>query len=445
MQGETAQISETGRIRPLAAYRAIRALFKNKEDTGQVFKIVAALQGNSMANCMARFRSSPVGRQVLAENRQLLATLCNREYLRSLPEDSFGRIYHRFLETEGLSAEGLVDASNESQHWEKRQAEFALFASRVRDSHDLNHVLTGYGRNPLGEICVLTFAYPHTRNRGIGVLILAGMFKFKKDLPREIPVFRAILEAYRNGKKAAWLPGVDSTARLPMPSPRARSFRRPVAGRNSRRPARSRRRSWAPRTRPTRCGRSGTRRWPRRRGDSASRAGICCTPGLTSSAALPGPHSANRFTPRAASALIVSAHRTACHSCCSKAVRIACASLCVRTSTLCSTGMMPAQSAVALKVPANARAASRISAQCDGTLTASGTTRRAPASRAIAQALSTAALSPAITICPGELKLAQETTWPSAAAAQTSVSAGSSRPIIAAIAPPPAGVAFCIR
>ncbi|HEX4891335.1 MAG TPA: Coq4 family protein [Alphaproteobacteria bacterium] len=217
MQGETAQISETGRIRPLAAYRAIRALFKNKEDTGQVFKIVAALQGNSMANCMARFRSSPVGRQVLAENRQLLATLCNREYLRSLPEDSFGRIYHRFLETEGLSAEGLVDASNESPHWEKRQAEFALFASRVRDSHDLNHVLTGYGRNPLGEICVLTFAYPHTRNRGIGVLILAGMFKLKKDLPREIPVFRAILEAYRNGKKAAWLPGVDWEAMLKLP------------------------------------------------------------------------------------------------------------------------------------------------------------------------------------------------------------------------------------
>lgn len=43
------------------------------------------------------------------------------------------------------------------------------------------------------------------------------MFKLKKDLPREIPVFRAILEAYRNGKKAAWLPGVDWEAMLKLP------------------------------------------------------------------------------------------------------------------------------------------------------------------------------------------------------------------------------------
>lgn len=217
MQGEAVQMSETGRIRPLVAFRAIRALFKNKEDTGQVFKIVTALQGNSMAKRMEMFRASPVGRQVLAENRQLLATLCNREYLRSLPERSFGRIYLNFLETEGLSAEGLVGASQEAPQWEKRQAEFALFASRMRDSHDLHHVLTGYGRNPLGEISVLTFAYPHTRNRGIGFLILVGMFKFKKDLPRDIPVFRAIWEAYRNGKKAAWLPGVDWEAMLKLP------------------------------------------------------------------------------------------------------------------------------------------------------------------------------------------------------------------------------------
>ncbi len=217
MQNEALSLTEVDRIRPLVAIRAIRALFKNKEDTGQVFKIVAALTGKSMRKRMERFRASPVGRAVLAENRHLLATLCNREYLRSLPEGSFGRIYQNFLETEGLSAEGLVDASKQSPQWEKRQAEFAIFTSRMRDSHDLQHVLNGYGRNPLGEICVLTSSYPHTRNRGIGFLILIGMFKFKKDLPRDVPVFRAIREAYRNGKKAAWLPGVDWEAMLKLP------------------------------------------------------------------------------------------------------------------------------------------------------------------------------------------------------------------------------------
>lgn len=218
MQNETVQMSETGRIQPIVAYRAIRALFRNKEDTGQVFKFVEALKGNSMAKRMEMFRASPVGRQVLAENRQLLDALCNKEYLRSLPEGSFGRAYLDFLETEHLSAEGLVEASRASPQWDKqRQAEFALFASRMRDSHDLHHVLMGYGRNPLGEISVLAFGYPHTRNRGIGVLILIGMFKFKKDLPRGIPVFRTVWEAWRNGKKAVWLPGVDWEAMLELP------------------------------------------------------------------------------------------------------------------------------------------------------------------------------------------------------------------------------------
>lgn len=217
MQNETVQIGQDTRIRPLVAIRALRALFKNKEDTGQVFKIVAALTGNSMQKILQRFRASPVGAAVLAENRQLLSTLSNREYLRSLPEASFGRIYQQFLETEGLSAEGLVDASRESPQWEKRKQEFETFSSRLRDSHDLQHVVTGYGRDALGELCVLAFSYAHTRNRGIGFLVLMGMFKFKKDLPRGVPVFRAVREAYRNGARAVWFPGVDWEAMLKLP------------------------------------------------------------------------------------------------------------------------------------------------------------------------------------------------------------------------------------
>lgn len=217
MQNNAGEKPENGKIQPIVAYRAIRALFKNKEDTGQVFKIVEALKGNSMARRFEMFCADPVGRQVLSENRQLLDTLSNTAYLRSLPEGSFGRLYQKFLETEGLSAEGLVEASKESPQWDKRQAEIATFAARLRDSHDLHHVLTGYGRDPLGEISVLTFGYPHTRNRGIGVLILIGMLKSKKEMPRDIPVFSAIWEAYRNGKKAAWLLGVDWEAMLKLP------------------------------------------------------------------------------------------------------------------------------------------------------------------------------------------------------------------------------------
>lgn len=205
------------RIRPLDAIRALRALFKNKEDTGQVFKIVDALKGKSILRRLDEFRATKVGQQILAEQRQLLATLCNRDYLRSLPEGSYGRTYLQFLETEGLSAEGLADSSQEGLDYRGLKADYALFAARMRDSHDLQHVLTGYGRNSLGELCVLTFHFRHTRNPGIAFLVLMGMLKFKRELPKGVPVFSAIWEAFRNGKRAKWIPGTDWEAVLPLP------------------------------------------------------------------------------------------------------------------------------------------------------------------------------------------------------------------------------------
>ncbi|MSP42481.1 MAG: ubiquinone biosynthesis protein [Alphaproteobacteria bacterium] len=221
MQGQTQQSANAPRIQPLVALRALRAIFRDKEDTGQVFRIVNALTGKSLIKRLDRFRNVPVGRQILAENRQLLSTLSDRKYLASLPEGSYGRAYLKFLETEGLSAEGLIEASKEAPRTQQ-QADYELFTSRLRDSHDLQHVLTGYGRNTLGELSVLAFSYAHTRNPGIGFLVITGMFKFRKEMPKGIPVFRAVWEAYRNGVKSAWLPAADWEALLKLPMAEAR-------------------------------------------------------------------------------------------------------------------------------------------------------------------------------------------------------------------------------
>lgn len=215
MQSQTSPQPDT-RVKPLVALRAIRALFRNKEDTGQVFKVVEALKGDSILRNFERFKASETGAKILGDRRQLIDTLCNKDYLANLPENSYGKAYQDFLTSENLTAEGLVSASEEAPRWGSREADMALFTARLRDSHDLHHVLTGYGRNPVGELCTLTFSYPHTRNRGIGVLVLIGMFKIKKDM-RDVPVFKIVRQAYRNGKKAAWLPGVDWEAMLPLP------------------------------------------------------------------------------------------------------------------------------------------------------------------------------------------------------------------------------------
>lgn len=194
-------------IRPLAAIRAVRALIANPEDTKQVFLITEALNGNAGRRAFERFRATETGARILAEKRQLLDTLCDQQRLAALPAGSFGRHYHRFMASEGLTADGLVEASK-SKPAEAASDEVRLFSARERDWHDLEHVLTGYGRDPLGEICVLTFYCAQSWNPGLMLIVSIGMLKIKHEVPGQ-PIMRAVWEAWRNGRKAAWLSALD--------------------------------------------------------------------------------------------------------------------------------------------------------------------------------------------------------------------------------------------
>ncbi len=98
-------------MHPIVAARAIRELFANPNDTAYVFEIIDALQGPSLVRLRARLRKSEQGRQLLAEQPDLVPLLKDRDSLRALPEGSLGRAYLAFVESEGITVDGLVSAS----------------------------------------------------------------------------------------------------------------------------------------------------------------------------------------------------------------------------------------------------------------------------------------------------------------------------------------------
>lgn len=204
------------RIRPLAALRAMRCLLKDKEDTSQVFVITSSLRGKSALRGAERLRRNEAGRAVLAERRSLLPVLCDREALSALPAGSFGRAYYDFVTRENISAEGLVEASLVQAKFPAPSADEQLFRERVRDMHDLWHILTGYGRDPVGETCLVAFSFAQTRSPGLAVVSLLGFFKISRAL-RGAPIRAALFEAFRHGRSAAWLPGEDFEAALHEP------------------------------------------------------------------------------------------------------------------------------------------------------------------------------------------------------------------------------------
>jgi ubiquinone biosynthesis protein COQ4 len=202
-------------IRPIEALRGIRALLRDPDDTAQVFRIIRSLAGNSIERNFQRFEASETGATILAENRSLVARLSDREYLESLPAGSLGRVYADFTRTENISPDGLVAASNEVDAepgpvCPKRE----LFAERLRDMHDLWHVVTGYGRDLIGEAALLAFTYRQTRNRGIGFILLVIYLRSGRELPQERVLIR---DGLRRSKQAEWLPGADWEALLERP------------------------------------------------------------------------------------------------------------------------------------------------------------------------------------------------------------------------------------
>jgi len=212
-----AQTSSTPstRLRPLDAIRAMRNLLRDREDTRQVFLLMEAMRGKSTVRQYERFRRTPTGQAVLSERRRLLDRLCDRATLAALPPGTLGRAYHDFLAAENLSAEGLVQASSVLKPLPQLD-ELTLFRERNREMHDLLHIVTGYGRDPVGEACVVAFSYAQTTQKGFAVIAIFGALNISRRLPGQ-PVKRAVYEAYRHGRSAGWLSGADWEALLAEP------------------------------------------------------------------------------------------------------------------------------------------------------------------------------------------------------------------------------------
>ncbi|WP_158916814.1 Coq4 family protein [Caulobacter sp. S45] len=209
-----ARIPDT-RIRPLMALRAVLRLLRDPEDTSQVFVAVKALRGKSGVRVFKRFAQTPEGAQVLAERRSLLAYLSDDAALATAPAGSLARAYRAFMAEEGLSAAGLADASVVPEIADL-SPDALLFRDRMRDMHDLMHVLTGYGRDPLGELCVLAVTHAQTRNPGLLLIMLLGGLRIARAT-RRLDVFASILEAHRHGVRTQWLPAQDWEALLDRP------------------------------------------------------------------------------------------------------------------------------------------------------------------------------------------------------------------------------------
>lgn len=153
----------------------------------------------------------------MGEARSLAATLSDRAALAAMPDASLGRAYLDFVTREGLSPEGFqaeLDAGGGL--YDQAGSAIGFYSQRVSHMHDLFHVVTGYGRDFIGELALLAFTQRQTGNRAFGVLRFFGAFKAMREYPG-LPVWAAMREGSRLGRRAEQLVYADWEALLVRP------------------------------------------------------------------------------------------------------------------------------------------------------------------------------------------------------------------------------------
>lgn len=203
-------------FRPVKALRHFGRLAANKEDTEQVFHIIDALKGKKSLRQMKEFIATPQARSLLERDEELPAILDDHDRWQELAPNSLAQNYVRFMKREGLTAAGLVEESRKFKPESELYHDiYEWYVERLRDTHDLFHVLTGYGRDPLGEVSLLGFSYEQNHSPGVLFIAYMGTRQIKKESGTSAPVFEALREGRRLGRVAKKLAHQDLLGMMP--------------------------------------------------------------------------------------------------------------------------------------------------------------------------------------------------------------------------------------
>ena len=203
---------------PLRALRAARILAANPDDLPQVFTIIESLSGLTLWRTTRRMRSDETGARLLAARPDIVKLLEDRAALAKLPEGSLGRAYLAFVERENISAQGIREAA--AQGMERASSmppPLDWTYARLRDTHDLWHAATGYSGDLLGETALLAFIFAQMGNPAIGLILAIGISQTFTAPQRGAADRRTILDGFRRGLTAKWLPAQDWESLLALP------------------------------------------------------------------------------------------------------------------------------------------------------------------------------------------------------------------------------------
>jgi ubiquinone biosynthesis protein COQ4 len=176
------------------AFEALATVMADPARTDQVLVFSTYANAGTMYRRLHRFYDDPRGQRLFDEHRTIDSHTIDLDALAALPEDTFGYAYAKFLRTRGITPE-IFDGTPE--HVSDPRAAYVM--QRMRQTHDLWHVVTGHETDPFGEIALQAFTFGQIGAPSTLVLTAAGTINFRRLRPG---LGRAVIAAFRAGRAA---------------------------------------------------------------------------------------------------------------------------------------------------------------------------------------------------------------------------------------------------
>jgi ubiquinone biosynthesis protein COQ4 len=205
------------------ALRALRALMANPNDTKQAFEIFDAIDADACERAFRRFHADPTGRRLLAARPSLPDHLADRPALAHMAPGSFGRAFLAYLDETGFDPRGLLQLKADLEADLRTRGEVRppldpareWFRDRGLYTHDLMHVLTGYGTDELGEATLLPFTWAQNGGHANAILVIGVALRGISVVgPRFL---RYLWQAWHRGRRTPWLGVLPYEELLPLP------------------------------------------------------------------------------------------------------------------------------------------------------------------------------------------------------------------------------------
>jgi ubiquinone biosynthesis protein COQ4 len=181
-------------VRWRRALRALTRVMINPEETDQVLVFSNLANAGQRDERLHLFYADPRGQRLYDERRAIDSHTVDLDALAALPAGTLGHAYATFMRSHGLTPD-VFDGRPD----DVRDDRAAYIIQRMRQTHDLWHVVTNAETDPAGEVALQAFTYAQVHAPSSGILAALGTLR---TLRYSRDVLRDVRELYQLGKQA---------------------------------------------------------------------------------------------------------------------------------------------------------------------------------------------------------------------------------------------------